>query len=69
MRHNVGGQLIKNTVREKLPKDLVNQLMGHEPDKDMTSRVYSQGYGIKELYEGIKTLDFDIISSQLSRER
>jgi integrase len=58
-RHNVGDQLIKNTVRDKLPKALVNRLMGHEPDKDMTSLVYSQGYGVKELYEGIRTLDFE----------
>jgi integrase len=58
IRHNVGDQLIKNAVHHKLPKDLMNQIMGHEPDKDMTSAVYSQGYGIRELYEGIKTLKF-----------
>lgn len=34
--------------------------MGHEPDKDMTTAVYSEGYGIKELYEGIITLSFKI---------
>ena len=58
-RHNVGDQLTKNAVKYRLPKDLMNRLMGHEPDKDMTSLVYSQGYGIKGLYEGIKTLEFE----------
>lgn len=61
MRHNVGDQLHKNAVRHRLPKDLINQLMGHEPDKDMTSRVYSQGYGIEELYVGIKTLELKFL--------
>lgn len=60
IRHNVGDQLVKNAVHHKLPKDLMNQIMGHEPDKDMTTAVYSQGYGVKELYEGIKTLTFNV---------
>jgi hypothetical protein len=38
----------------------MNQIMGHEPDKDMTTVVYSQGYGVKELYKGIKTLTFNL---------
>lgn len=60
IRHNVGDQLVKNSVRHKLPKDLMNRIMGHEPDKDMTTAVYSQGYGVEELYEGIKTLSFNL---------
>ncbi|WP_345992382.1 site-specific integrase [Sulfurimonas sp. HSL-1716] len=67
LRHNVGDQLMKNAVHYKLPKDLMNRIMGHEPDKDMTSVVYSQGYGVEELYEGIKTLDFkDLIHLKLN---
>jgi hypothetical protein len=42
----------------KLPKALMNQILGHKPDKDETSQTYSQGYGIKELYKWIKTLDY-----------
>lgn len=42
--------------------------MGHEPDKDMTTVVYSEGYGIKELYEGIKTLENNIINN-LKKEK
>lgn len=60
IRHNVGDQLVKNAVHHKLPKDLMNQIMGHEPDKDITTAVYSQGYGVKELYEGVKTLTFNL---------
>jgi hypothetical protein len=59
LRHNVGDQLLKNAVKYRLPKDLMNQLMGHAPAEDETTATYSQGYGIEELYEGIKTLDFN----------
>jgi len=55
-RHTVGGQLLNNAVQHKLPKDLMNQIMGHEPDKDETTATYSQGYGIEELYIGVCTL-------------
>jgi integrase len=58
MRHNVSTKLLNNAVMHKLPKALMNQILGHEPDKDESSQTYSQGYGIKELYEGIKTLDY-----------
>ncbi len=60
LRHNVGDQVIKATVNHQLPKALVNQLMGHEPDSDETSRTYSKGYGIKELFEGIRVISFQI---------
>lgn len=56
-RHNVGDQLLDNAVKYKLPKSLMNQLMGHAPDKDETSNTYSKGYKIESLYEGIKTLE------------
>ncbi|QOP45694.1 site-specific integrase [Sulfurimonas paralvinellae] len=59
-RHTVGDQLLKNAVKHKLPKDLMNQILGHEPDKDETSRTYSCGYGIEELFIGVCTLEFDL---------
>ena len=59
-RHTVGDQLLKNAVKHKLPKDLMNRIMGHEPDKDETSRTYSKGYGVEELYIGVCTLKFTI---------
>lgn len=58
IRHNVSTQLLKNAVHHTLPKDLMNQMLGHEPDKDTTSVVYSQGYSIAELNVGMKTLQF-----------
>jgi integrase len=57
-RHAVGDQLLKNAVKHKLPKDLMNRIMGHEPDSDETSRTYSQGYGVEELFIGVKTLHY-----------
>ena len=59
LRHNVGDQLLKNAVKHRLPKDLMNQIMGHQPDRDETSQTYSQGYGIAELFEGIKTIQYE----------
>lgn len=61
-RHTVGDQLLKNAVKHKLPKDLMNRIMGHKPDKDETSRTYSKGYGVEELYIGICTLEFSGIA-------
>ncbi len=58
LRHNVSTQLLNNAVKYKIPKDLMNRIMGHEPDKDETSQSYFDGYSIESLYEGIKTLDF-----------
>lgn len=58
-RHTVGDQLLKNAVKYKLPKDLMNRIMGHEPDKDETSQTYSRGYGIEELYTGVCSLKFE----------
>jgi len=61
LRHNVGSQLLNNAVMHKLPKALMNQIMGHAPDKDETSSTYSNGYGIEQLYEGIKTLEYEFL--------
>jgi len=61
LRHNVSTQLLNNAVKYKIPKDLMNRIMGHEPDKDETSQSYFDGYSIESLYEGIKTLDFEQI--------
>jgi integrase len=57
-RHIVGDQLLKNAVKHRLPKALMNQIMGHQPDRDETTQTYSQGYGLEELYEGIKTISY-----------
>jgi len=61
MRHNVSTQLLNNAVKYKIPKDLVNRLMGHEPADDETSQSYFDGYSIEALYEGIKNLHFSNI--------
>lgn len=61
LRHNVSDQLLKNAVHHRIPKDVMNSILGHEPDKDSTTQNYHHGYGISELYEGIKTLEFDAI--------
>ncbi len=58
-RHSVGDQLLKNAVKHRLPKALMNQILGHAPDKDETSQTYSQGYGIEELYTGVCSLEFN----------
>ncbi len=58
LRHNVSTKLLNNAVIHRLPKALMNQILGHEPDKDETSRTYSDGYGIEELYIGIQTLNY-----------
>ncbi|WP_295050480.1 site-specific integrase [Sulfurimonas sp.] len=58
LRHNVASQLLNNAVIHRLPKALMNQILGHAPDKDETSQTYSNGYGIEQLYEGIKTLEY-----------
>jgi hypothetical protein len=60
-RHNVGGQLLNNAVKYKLPKDLMLSLLGQEPDKDQMTQTYSNGYSIESLYEGIKTLEFKLV--------
>jgi hypothetical protein len=39
--------------------------MGHKFDKDMTTVVYSEGCGVKELYEKIKTLENKIIKGKV----
>ncbi len=65
LRHNVGGQLIRNTVRYKFPKALANQILGHRPDQDETTQTYSQGFGLEELYECIKTLKYMDIFNNL----
>lgn len=58
LRHNVSTKLLNAAVVHRLPKELMNKILGHEPDKDETSRTYSTGYGIEELYIGIKTLNY-----------
>ena len=60
-RHSVGDQLLKNAVKHRLPKALMNQILGHAPDKDETTQTYSQGYGIEELYTGVCSLEFEAI--------
>jgi integrase len=59
LRHNVSTKLLNAAVAHRLPKALINQILGHEPDKDETSKTYSTGYGIEELYTGMKTLNYD----------
>lgn len=59
LRHNASTQLLNNAVKYKIPKDLMNRLVGHEPAEDETSQAYFDGYDIEALYEGIKTLNFD----------
>jgi integrase len=59
LRHNVSTKLLNAAVAHRLPKALMNQILGHEPDKDETSKTYSTGYGIEELYIGMKTLNYD----------
>jgi hypothetical protein len=59
LRHNVSTKLLNAAVIHRLPKALMNQILGHEPDKDETSRTYSNGYGIEELYIGMQTLNYD----------
>ncbi len=44
-------------MKHRLPKDLTNSIMGHEPDKDETSHTYSNEYKIEELYIGICSLE------------
>jgi integrase len=63
LRHNVASQLLNNAVTHRLPKALMNQILGHAPDKDETSQTYSNGYEIEQLYEGIKTLNFESIGA------
>lgn len=65
IRHNVSTQLLINAIHHRLEKALMNQMLGHEPDKDTTSAVYAGRYGVPELYEGIKTLDFSRFIVQL----
>jgi len=43
------------------PKALMNQLLGHAPDSDETSQTYSNSYEVEQLYERIKTLEFDFL--------
>jgi hypothetical protein len=61
-RHTVGDQLIRNTAMHKVPKDVMNRIMGHERPRDMTSSNYSGGFTPLELNEGMKTLSFEIES-------
>ena len=58
MRHNVSTQLLNNAVKYKIPKDLINRILGHEPANDETTQSYFSGYDVEALYEGIRTLDF-----------
>ncbi|WP_151900083.1 hypothetical protein [Sulfurimonas hydrogeniphila] len=58
LRHNPSSQMLRNAVHQKLPKDLINRILGHEPDKDTTTQQYFSGYSVKELFKGIKWLEF-----------
>ncbi len=60
LRHNASSQMLRNAVHQKLPKDLINRILGHEPDKDTTTQQYFSGYSVKELFEGVKGLEFGI---------
>ena len=68
-RHTVGDQLIRNTAMHKVPKDVMNRIMGHERPRDMTSSNYSGGFTPLELNEGMKTLSFEIESLNVLKEK